>query len=70
MRFLICTSIKFLVIMFRDFAMLLVRYTANTEDLVKQLRKAVKQSESAKKADANEVIFHVLIKKMPGMLLL
>ena len=52
----------------RDFAMLLVRYAANTEDLVKQLRKTIRLSES--ESNETEAIYHVLIKKMPGILLL
>ena len=45
---------------FRDFAMLLVRYSKNDTDLMKQLR------ESGDMERKDVVLFHVLIKKMPG----
>ncbi len=52
---------------FREFAKLLVRYTDDTKDLMRQLRKVTKQSnESVGGKETYYVLYHELIKKMPG----
>ena len=48
----------------RDFARLLVRYTNDTEDLMKQLRK---RNERRSENEETDILYHILIKKMPGM---
>lgn len=56
-------TIRIIVSYAREFAKLLVRYTDNAQKLVKQLRGVVKNS-----CGDEVVLFHELIKKMPGML--
>ncbi len=53
-----------IIIIIRDVARLLVRYSDDAENLVRQLRK---RSDKSSENEETDILYHRLIKKMPGI---